>query len=1196
MFYRMICILILLFSDDSIVTCVSSILIGPQNEPDSVWRLEIGVDSPCPIASGTTMITGGTQLLGLADRRNLRVLWSTPYQPKGSNIMVTSRGVVVFIKDSMYGVNTTTGDVLWSFTRPSTEIQVPGINEEDGVVAVGTYENGPNMFFFDIQSGTKLYEFSTGRVNFAPPLFCNGTWFVGSSNGLLFALTRTAQLLWSVNPAISELNNPSFCAAGNIIIRGSYASNTVLVALNQLTGSTVWTLNLQANPLITYNNSALFIGLGNNITLLSAMNGDVIWTRDLGGPPSSAVLDDTGIVFVSSGTSTIRSLNASTGIEKWNYVISGATSLKCISMVPKSGSILALHGVGTGLGNFITMISKCAAGYASSEDGCNPCAAGTYSEFSVDSLRCLSCPIGTYNPFAAQAGEIVCQPCNPGTYADTVGSTRCTFCDPGYYGNSAGASSKDQCLPCSAGTYNPAVGQSQSGCVPCSLGTASNVSAATESSVCVKCLPGYYNDDIGSSTCKQCHPGTFVGYAGATSCQLCPRGTYSSHPGAISNATCEPCPIGTSTSFTGATSVDDCTRVPFSCATGFQLANRAATSCVPLICPKPLVFTANGCMGCSPQTFGTVGSCTACEDSQLCPGLLSRPLPRNVSVPNLCNPSFSVIANNDQAEKALVNANQSVIGIVIAGLVIIFVSPCFSFFSSGVVLLENIDAFALDHPLERNQSPANKPTSRGGICTIFGISTIVMIAAVLWVRRNADNILVQKSLAVLDEDAFALTNTASWATGNNGQTGIEVRIIAYGEVDACSQPLTWTGFGSRTGDWLMKSIEECGDGSSVIIFRCPTCIFSGSSYLAVTLPYSCQSLQLQAIAVDASGEIMILKLVNIQSQPPFALASISWEIAPLLAIQRDDYIGNGTITQGYQLLSMTSSPSYEEWSSIVRPAEATVNIKITLPLQNIYSYTTLSVKVSDLQLLSSIIGLSGIFSGFAIAYKLMQTILKVCNCERKRILNGPIKGGPSSETESTVSSSNTTTGKVNKLSYPPSTFQQYEGRTVINPLSRMSSLQLPSSHNIVPHGTVLVSSNLKPETSSSSSSSSLQIRERTVEKEVDYDSIHTDVFNPLSVDPFINSNATVMELALKNNTSDDGKVESVLVNEEVKSRIVPIPESLPLPPPPPPPPITTTVWIRVVDDDKDIYYYDPVTKSSVWELPEGAVVTDKNEE
>ena len=327
---------------------------------------------------------------------------------------------------------------------------------------------------------------------------------------------------------------------------------------------------------------------------------------------------------------------------------------------------------------------------------------------------------------------------------------------------------------------------------------------------------------------------------------------------------------------------------------------------------------------------------------------------------------------------------------ILAGTVGALLAFLLNFIPPGTALLKQLDAFSLRHPVPEGRGPVRKATGLGGTCTILGALAVAVLAAVLAVRRDADNVLVQQSLAVLDAGALQLAASAVWAS-SAGVSGFQLRVTTHGEPGACSSPLAWSTTGLQSGGWQLAATADCGDGRSLLTFSCPGCVFTGSSALDLSLSYSCQALVVEAAAADASGAIKVVSmpLSDTTATSTSILTSATWELAPLLSIQRDAI--NNNFVRGYQLVSVASSSTFITTPTAVKPAEASVSLHVSLPIQPFYSSTFITEKTSVIQLLSSIVGLTGIFSAFGLAFQVVYAATQVryqC-CRRQRLTKRP---------------------------------------------------------------------------------------------------------------------------------------------------------------------------------------------------------------
>lgn len=164
---------------------------------------------------------------------------------------------------------------------------------------------------------------------------------------------------------------------------------------------------------------------------------------------------------------------------------------------------------------------ECGAGMEFEEAGCAPCAAGTYSNWTLELgdawwtqyKRCDPCPPGTDSP----AGASACEPCPPGTYREANASAACLSCDvPGYFAEDPTAG--ESCTPCNATCppgYAPEACPGYAGgdlflCAECPELPANASSTASVQSTAAtacnwQCDTGFYQ--LNASVCVQCTAG-----------------------------------------------------------------------------------------------------------------------------------------------------------------------------------------------------------------------------------------------------------------------------------------------------------------------------------------------------------------------------------------------------------------------------------------------------------------------------------------------------------------------------------------------------------------------------------------------------------------------------------------------------------------------------------------------------------------
>ena len=624
------------------------------------------------------------------------------------------------------------------------------------------------------------------------------------------------------------------------------------------------------------------------------------------------------------------------------------------------------------------------------------------------------CPLGSFCPGASPA-----LPCRPGTYNPVTGRTTC--------------------LLCASGTFQPLTGQSFCDGF-CPLGTFSVRAGA-----------------VNSSTCSPCPAGTYGLGEGSSACTPCPSGSYSTALGAISSTTCTPCPAGTSTLNDGSYSPKACiTGLAFVCPVGQQPSSPAtptsAADCAPLTCAPPLLLLpdSSGCSGCSAGTYGVPGACKACPSGFLCPGLLSLPLynfsstlaigaraaaaaaparstaaaPAPVGCPFL--QPLSSPADSPASSSATLGsttaaiAGGSVVGVLLLGTLLATLHSRLLFFKlpkSFKPYLLLLDLMSPGRPVTigaEHYLAEREKNTLGASATLLAIGALGVLAAVLATQRAESNTLSQQSLGVLREGASKAA-PLPWAKASAAaaaaalpvpSSGVFLRFTASGEPGQC-QPSALTTVGLSEGAWALLPSPTCIGAFSQFTLACPTCMFSPTSAVSFLLPYSCQSLLVEAGAVDADGSLAVLSLPPGATSAPGSggvlHSGVTWALAPLLS-QLNNTISPGQSRKGWQLLSQgfTSAPPQQlspsngaNGSLTVLPLSSSIAVRVTLELQPYVSTTTLTELTTVLQLLSSIVGFQGvIFSAVGLLFGLLTSTHKAAEPSKQAPDTGDCEKGP----------------------------------------------------------------------------------------------------------------------------------------------------------------------------------------------------------
>ena len=768
-------------------------------------------------------------------------------------------------------------------------------------------------------------------------------------------------------------------------------------------------------------------GGGMRGTLPGSMNG--VGTNALFLRPSGIALDVTGNVYVAdSGNNKIRVLNI---------------TLQCPIGSICLGGMITTCPPGYFCPTSFTAPIPCAATGSYSPTGssttCAPCPSGSYCTIPANITTCPSgnycpssstapnpCATGTYSISVGASSNLTCAPCPSGSYCTIP--TNITTCPPGYFCPLSSTAP----LPCTAGSYTPI--SSRSTCLLCPPGS---WTATPSSIICDQfCEPGTFLSYMGgakSSDCLPCPQGTYANSAGASSCTSCSAGKASATIGASDASTCTKCDAGLFAAIASST----CSSCPinsyadaqqgsclvgiFSCPLGTasisSVAPTSITSCALLTCPPPLTFAVDKstCTGCAVNTSGVYPVCTPCAMGSICPGLTAAPLADSTfflstsitSCPLLTgassltprlsthtlSPGFTWLTGVLSADNAIVS------GIVFASLTLLLFAAArmsSSIATAADALLIRFDAFALSVPRRFDYPNDLKPRPIGGVFTLIGGIAFATLALVLILQRAADNINIQRSVVVLDTLAAAAAAALPVFSSQPWGAGLQVRITASGDGDICASGATWS---ATDVGWRFTSVASCGgSAASQLIFSCADCVLSALSSISISLHYSCQSLRIEAAAMDGSGAVTAyaLPLRETTAAPGSLLSSIMWTLPILLSVVNSTVSPSGrgfTLTEASHLVTSQTLTAAVGGGLAVLPTASSIGIKIALPLNTFYAVTVLSEKQSIILLFTSIVGLAGVFGFFgtllgATDYAAKLTLCAL-PCARKTITGVP---------------------------------------------------------------------------------------------------------------------------------------------------------------------------------------------------------------
>jgi len=536
--------------------------------------------------------------------------------------------------------------------------------------------------------------------------------------------------------------------------------------------------------------------------------------------------------------------------------------------------------------------------------------------------------LGRVRAIAMSAGSIGCPAgfsCACGTPA--ICGDPATFCKPNMRAP----------MPVSGGSYS-----TPEALAPSAAAVTGAVAARTGQATCP---PGSY---CSGGQRYPCPPGTQnpePGQVSPQACLVCPAGTYSPVASSPSTSSCLPCPPGSTANATGS---------PYCklCPAGSQWSPSTGT-----------------CVWCAAGTFSLPGS-TSC--------VLTPPASNFTSWD-----SFVSLKPITQQQGALVppDAVQSVVFasampvfVVFALPLVILVvahwwTPCPAVQTRFNQALRTVDAFGLTHFVHEGEAPVKRTSTFGGGVTLLAFGTMAALAIALTVQfAIANGERVPPIMApVADEfaglDVARLPSPVSVGSFSIG-SGLTVQVVALGPLCGTTawQSLNLLGL---TGFTHAASFNT-STGLAVHTFACDSCAFTPSSTLDLTLHPSCQALTLHAAAVSTAGT---LSIASYTIDPPAPAVIPPAAVAVTFALTLDVEVDSAGATasggggpQRRRGISVTPEPAFSPPSS----DPSVLLLRINLPIAPAFVNRQLRTVTTPTQLASSIIGLSGLLSGFGV--------------------------------------------------------------------------------------------------------------------------------------------------------------------------------------------------------------------------------------
>jgi len=203
----------------------------------------------------------------------------------------------------------------WSFTTGAEIHSSPAVT--NGVVYLGSGDG--ILYALNASTGVKLWSYKTGGGVDSSPAVVNGMVYFGSGDGNLYALNAsTGAKLWSYKTGY--VIRCGATVVNGVVYFGSEDGN--IYALNASTGAKVWSVPILnsafAAPAVV--NGVVYLGSDDfNVYALNANTGAKLWTFMTPYSVDSSPAVSNGVVYIGGIDGIMYALEANTGARLWTF-------------------------------------------------------------------------------------------------------------------------------------------------------------------------------------------------------------------------------------------------------------------------------------------------------------------------------------------------------------------------------------------------------------------------------------------------------------------------------------------------------------------------------------------------------------------------------------------------------------------------------------------------------------------------------------------------------------------------------------------------------------------------------------------------------------------------------------------------------------------------------------------------------------
>jgi outer membrane protein assembly factor BamB len=331
----------------------SGFTIDTVNPPLTLkWTYDLGYDTESsPVIVGNVLYVGSNYGIHAIDVDSGKELWRTSTDGFVKAVPTVVDGVLYVgpYARQFVAIDIKDGTIKWDYKNTTG-----GYLHSAAVVNNLVYVATDGTFYaLNVQTGEPAWLSLIGRVSESSPAIADGLIVFGTDKGLIVALDATSRMeKWHYGTGIADVVSSPLIANGTIFI----ASNDGNIYALTMNGVLKWKYstgnNVKSSPSIK--DGTVFVGSqDSNLYAIDAQTGAPKWKFMAGGYVDSSPAISNNVVYFGARSNMIYALDADTGRVLWrnttgpnqkDYITSPAISGNMLYAVTSGGRVLAFSG------------------------------------------------------------------------------------------------------------------------------------------------------------------------------------------------------------------------------------------------------------------------------------------------------------------------------------------------------------------------------------------------------------------------------------------------------------------------------------------------------------------------------------------------------------------------------------------------------------------------------------------------------------------------------------------------------------------------------------------------------------------------------------------------------------------------------------------------------------------------------------